>query len=80
MTKKSTQSPDFEAALAELESIVERMEIGEQTLEESLKDFERGMELSKQCQASLKQAQIRVEKMIPERNSPDSEPDQPVDD
>ena len=65
MAKKkiSTESPDFELALKELESIVERMEQGEQTLEDSLQDFERGMELSKQCQDNLKQAQLRVEKL-----------------
>ena len=66
MAKKkiSTDIPDFELALKELESIVERMEKGKQTLEDSLKDFERGMELSKQCQDNLKQAELRVEKML----------------
>jgi len=66
MAKKkiSTDTPDFELALKELESIVERMEKGEQTLEDSLKDFERGMELSKLCQTNLKQAELRVEKML----------------
>ena len=66
MAKKkiSTESLDFEQALKELESIVERMEKGEQTLEESLQDFERGMKLSGQCQTNLKQAELRVEKML----------------
>ena len=66
MAKKkiSTESLDFELALKELESIVERMEKGEQTLEESLQDFERGMKLSGQCQNDLKQAELRVEKML----------------
>ena len=62
--KISTESLDFEPALKELESIVERMEKGEQTLEESLADFERGMNLSRQCQSNLKQAEQRVEKML----------------
>ena len=71
MAKKkiSTDTPDFELALKELESIVERMEKGEQTLEDSLKDFERGMELSKQCQNNLKQAELRVEKMLNNQNN-----------
>ncbi len=66
MVKKKTteDTPDFEVALKELEAIVERMEQGEQTLENSLKDFERGMELSKQCQENLKKAELRVEKML----------------
>ena len=66
MAKKkiSTETPDFELALKELESIVERMEKGDQTLEDSLQDFERGMELSRQCQNNLKQAELRVEKML----------------
>ena len=66
MVKKkiSTESLDFELALKELESVVERMETGEQTLEESLQDFERGMKLSSQCQNELKLAEQRVEKML----------------
>ena len=55
---------DFEAALAELEKIVKRMEEGEQTLEESLADFERGMALSRACQKSLDEAEQRVEKLV----------------
>lgn len=55
---------DFEKALAELEKIVERMEQGEQTLDDTLKDFERGMALSEKCQKSLAQAQQKVEKLV----------------
>ena len=72
--KKITEdTPDFEVALQELESIVERMEQGEQTLEESLKDFERGMELSRQCQQNLKKAELRVEKMLNNNSSQQDE-------
>ncbi len=73
MAKKkiSTESLDFELALKELESIVERMEKGEQTLEESLQDFERGMKLSSQCQDELKKAEQRVEKMLVNQNQTD---------
>ena len=45
MSKKSSSSVNFEAALAELEKIVAKMESGEQSLEESLKSFQRGIEL-----------------------------------
>jgi len=57
---KKTRTPDFEAAMAELEAIVERLEQGELPLEESLRQFERGVELTRQCQAALKQAEQKV--------------------
>ena len=56
--------PDFEKSLAELEKIVQRMERGEQSLEQTLKDFERGMVLSEQCRKSLETARQRVEKLV----------------
>ena len=50
----------FEGALEELESIVERMEDGESSLEESLKLFERGMDLTRRCQKALDDAEQRI--------------------
>lgn len=69
MSKKSSSSkhnttPDFESALAELEKIVEKMEGGEQSLEEALKSFQRGIELTRACQQGLKEAEQRVEKLV----------------
>lgn len=64
--KKSTPKSkelDFEAAIKELESLVERMEQGDQSLEQSLKDFERGVELTRNCQQALKQAEQKVQKL-----------------
>ena len=46
--------------MAELEAIVERLEHGDLPLEESLKQFERGVELTRTCQAALKQAEQKV--------------------
>ena len=54
------QTVDFEAALAELEALIERMETGELGLEESLRAFERGVALTRECQAALKHAELRV--------------------
>ena len=54
------KSPAFEEALEELESIVERMEEGEPSLEESLKLFERGMDLTRRCQKALDDAEQRI--------------------
>lgn len=51
---------DFEQALAELESLVERMEQGELSLEASLQEFERGIALARQCQQALQQAEQKV--------------------
>ena len=58
--QKSTQV-DFEKALEELESLVEKMEAGELSLEASLEAFERGVKLTRDCQGALKQAELRVQ-------------------
>lgn len=60
MARKSTKGVDFERSLDELEKLVERMEEGELSLEESLKLYERGMELSKACQKALDAAEKRI--------------------
>jgi exodeoxyribonuclease VII small subunit len=52
--------PSFETALAELEDIVERMEAGELTLEDSLAQYKRGAELLKFCQSALADAQTQI--------------------
>ena len=53
----------FEKALAELESIVQRLERGDVALEESIKIYERGEALKKRCEALLADAEMRVEKI-----------------
>lgn len=55
------ETPDFESALKELEQLVEKMEQGDTPLEESLKDFERGVQLTRACQQALKEAEQKVE-------------------
>lgn len=55
---------DFEKALAELESLVGRLERGDLPLDEALKTFERGVELTRHCQAALKTAQQKVEILL----------------
>jgi exodeoxyribonuclease VII small subunit len=52
---------DLEKSLAELEELVEQLESGELTLEKSLKAFERGVRLSRECQTALKEAEQRVQ-------------------
>jgi exodeoxyribonuclease VII small subunit len=51
---------DFETALGDLETLVERMESGDMSLEESLKAFEHGVKLTRHCQAALKSAELKV--------------------
>ncbi len=65
---KDTKAPDpaqdasdsFEAWLVELESVVEKMEQGDLSLENSLTLFERGMALSERCQSALERAEQKV--------------------
>ena len=68
---------DFEKSLKELETIVERMEKGEQTLEASLKDFERGNVLAAACRASLEEAEQRIEKLVDKSGGFEREPFEP---
>ena len=57
-------APDFEQALAELESLVERLESGDLPLDEALQTFERGVALTRHCQTALKAAQQKVEILL----------------
>lgn len=54
---------DFEAAFAELEELVAKMEAGSLSLEESLAAFERGVKLSRDCQAALRTAELRIKEL-----------------
>jgi exodeoxyribonuclease VII small subunit len=54
---------NFETALAELESIVERLEAGKVDLEESIAIYERGEKLKEHCERLLKAAEARIEKI-----------------
>ncbi len=64
MAAKKPTLIDFEKSLAELEGLVEQMEAGELSLEDSLKRFERGIELTRACQAALRLAEQKVDKLI----------------
>jgi exodeoxyribonuclease VII small subunit len=63
-TKKSYP---FEQSLVKLENLVEKMEAGDLTLEDSLKTFEEGIHLTRECQQALSQAEQKV-KMLVEEN------------
>jgi len=53
----------FEAAIAELEAIVDQLEKGSVALEDSIKLYERGEALKSHCDALLKNAEMRIEKI-----------------
>lgn len=61
---------DFERSLQELEELVNRMERGDLSLEDSLKHFERGIQLTRGCQQALKEAEQKVEILINQGGEP----------
>jgi exodeoxyribonuclease VII small subunit len=63
MTKKS-KLPDLEKSLSEINTLVEQMEGGELTLDQSLGQFERGIILIKHAQAILNEAEQKVQLLI----------------
>lgn len=67
MTTKRPPTFHFETALTELNALVESLEKGNLTLEESLKTFERGIVLTRQCQVALNAAEQKV-KILLEKN------------
>ena len=75
-TRQKSMDPtikDFEAALAELDTIVKKLEEGDLTLEASLQLYERGVQLSRFCHAQLEQAERRIE-ILNERGQLSSAP------
>jgi len=77
---KSESAPDFEKALAELEEIVSTLEKGDLSLDAALKHFERGIALTRQCQTSLKEAELKVEQLVERNGKQTLEPFEPEDD
>ena len=77
---RNNKAPDFEEALSELEGLVERLERGDLPLDEALKTFERGVELTRHCQSSLKSAQQKVEILLKRGSGAEIEPFSVADD
>ena len=71
MSKESASKMNFEQQLAELESLVEQMENGDVSLEDSLASFEKGIKLTRSCQKSLKDAELKVKILLSEDNTSD---------
>ncbi len=73
MAKKKSPAP-FEDALKELETLVEKMEQGELSLEDSLQNFERGIALTRQCQQALQEAEQKVEILLEKEGQSEIKP------
>lgn len=67
----STNPLDFETALAQLEQLVQKLESGDLSLEASLQEYERGVQLTRVCQQALKQAEQRVQLVNSDGSSSD---------
>ena len=64
MATKKPENMDFESALAELEQLVDKLEAGDLSLEQSLKSFERGIQLVRAGQQKLSQAEQQVQVLL----------------
>ena len=69
-----TKPIDFEKALAELEGLVARLERGDVPLDEALRTFERGVALTRHCQACHQAAQQKVEILLKRSGEPQVQP------
>ena len=78
--KKQAEVIELEKSLEELEALVERLENDELPLAEALKEFERGVKLTRQCQTTLKQAEQTVEILLKKTADADAEPFGPSED
>ena len=72
MTNKKEEI-NFESALTELEKIVLKLEDDSINLEESVQSFEAGIELVKICQKQLKEAELKVNKLLDDGSLEESE-------
>lgn len=61
---EAPKRPDFERSLARLEEVVRRLESPQLSLDEAMKLFEEGVELSRECQKQLEEAEGRVEILL----------------
>jgi exodeoxyribonuclease VII small subunit len=79
MPRKDTPAPspvaDFERSLDALETLVERMEQGDMTLDQSLAAYEEGVGLYRRCQTALEEAEMRVRLLTDPQDPASAEPD-----
>ena len=73
MMVKEDKKIDFELSLKELESIIEKLEDENINLEDSVKSFEKGINLVKECQQQLQNAELKIKKLLDDGSSSDIE-------
>ena len=79
-TKTMTKTIHFEQSISELEEIVKQLEKGELSLDDSLKQFEKGISLAKRCQEVLQQAEQKIELLTNNQSSSDIEGEESASD
>ncbi len=77
---KAKITPDFETTLAELEQIVDQLEAGDLSLEDSLAAFEQGVKLTKTCQEKLNSAEQKVQQLVEKQGEAEITPLNPAED
>lgn len=77
MPEKQENLPDFEHALGELEVLVQKLESGQLSLDESLQEFKKGVELTRHCQQVLDNAQQTVEQLLKLDDESSAQPFEP---
>ena len=70
---KEDKKIDFESSMKELESIVEKLEDEDINLEDSVKSFEKGINLVKECQKQLHNAELKIKKLLDDGSSIEAE-------
>ena len=73
MPEQPDNLSQLEKSLEQLEAVVASLESGELSLEQALKEFERGVKLTRQCQTTLKEAEQKVEILL--KSGADAEPE-----
>tara|TARA_B100000073_G_scaffold293528_1_gene257198 strand:- start:3713 stop:3985 length:273 start_codon:yes stop_codon:yes gene_type:complete len=63
MAEQNIENLSFEAALGELETLVQNLESGQTSLEDSINAYERGVALKKHCEKKLKEAELKIEQI-----------------
>lgn len=72
MMNDTTRTDSFEQSMAELEQLVSQLEQGDLPLDQALAHFERGIQLTRQCQQQLEQAEQKVQVLLAEQK-PDAD-------
>ena len=70
---KEDKKIDFESSLKELESIVEKLEDEDINWEDSVKSFEKGISLVKECQKQLHNAELKIKKLLDDGSSSEAD-------